>query len=80
MTISVLGRFHAFYLAKELQGHGCLERLITSYPVFETVKYGIDRERICSLVINEILNRGWLKAPAMLKRRYNAQYLVHELF
>ena len=80
VTISVLGRFHAFYLAKELQGHGCLERLITSYPVFETVKYGIDRERICSLVINEILNRGWLKAPAMLKRRYNAQYLVHELF
>jgi len=80
VTLSLMGRFWAFYLAKELQSHGCLERLITSYPVFETVKYGIDRERICSLVINEILNRGWLKAPAMLKRRYNAQYLVHELF
>jgi glycosyltransferase involved in cell wall biosynthesis len=80
VTISLMGRFWAFYLAKELQSYGCLERLITSYPVFETVKYGIDRERICSLVINEILNRGWLKAPAMLKRRYNAQYLVHELF
>ena len=80
VTLSVLGRFWAFYLAKELQRHGCLERLITSYPKFETVKYGVPRERICSLVVNEILNRGWLKAPAMLKRRYNAQYLVHELF
>lgn len=80
VTLSLMGRFWAFYLAKELQSHGFLERLITSYPVFETVKYGIDRERICSLVINEILNRGWLKAPAMLKRHYNAQYLVHELF
>jgi glycosyltransferase involved in cell wall biosynthesis len=80
VTLSVMGRFWAFYLAKELQRHGCLELLITSYPVFETVKYGIDRERICSLVINEILNRGWLKAPTLLKRRYNAQYLVHELF
>ncbi|MGA7576863.1 MAG: glycosyltransferase family 4 protein [Desulfobaccales bacterium] len=80
VTLSLMGRFWAFYLAKELQSRGCLERLITSYPVFETVKYGIDRERICSLVINEILNRGWVKAPAMLKRHYNAQYLVHELF
>jgi len=80
VTLSVLGRFWAFYLARELQRHGCLERLITSYPKFETVKYGVPRERICSLVFNEILNRGWLKAPGMLKRRYNAQYLVHELF
>ncbi len=80
VTLSLMGRFWAFDLARELQSHGFLERLITSYPVFETVKYGIDRERICSLVVNEILNRGWLKAPAVLKRHYNAQYLVHELF
>jgi glycosyltransferase involved in cell wall biosynthesis len=80
VTLSLMGRFWAFYLAKELERHGCLERLITSYPKFETVKYGVPRERICSLVSNEILNRAWLKAPARLKRHYNAQYLVHELF
>lgn len=80
VTISLMGRFHAFHLARELARHGHLERLITSYPVFETVKYGVPRERICSLISNEILNRGWLKAPLWLKEHYNAQYLVHELF
>lgn len=80
VTLSLMGRFWAFYLAHELQRHGCLERLITSYPAFETVKYGIDRERICSLVIHEIFNRGWRKAPSRVKAHYNAQYLIHELF
>jgi glycosyltransferase involved in cell wall biosynthesis len=80
VTISLMGRFHAFYLAHELERHGHLERLITSYPVFETVKYGVPRERICPLIVNEILNRGWLKAPKFLKAHYNAQYLLHELF
>ena len=80
VTISLLGRFHAFYLAHELERHGHLERLITSYPVFETVKYGVPRERICSLIFNEMVNRSWLKAPDWIKARYNAQYLVHEFF
>ena len=49
VTVSVKGRFHAFDLARELQRLSGLCRLITSYPVFETVKYGIDRDRIRSL-------------------------------
>ncbi|MCX5892042.1 MAG: glycosyltransferase family 4 protein [Deltaproteobacteria bacterium] len=61
VTISVMGRFHAFYLAHELQRRGHLERLITSYPKFE-------------------MNRGWRRAPNLVKARYNAQYLIHELF
>lgn len=80
VTISLMGRFHAFYLAHELERRGCLERLITSYPVFETVKYGVSREYICSLLVHEILNRGWRRAPNFLKGHYNAQYLLHELF
>ena len=80
VTISVMGRFHAFNLAHELERHGHLERLITSYPVFETVKYGVPRERICSLIFNEILNRGWRQAPKFLKVHCNPQYLLHELF
>ena len=80
VTISLLGRFWAFDLARELARRGYLERLITSYPVFETVKYGVPRERICSLIVHEFLNRGWLKAPNFLRARFNAQYAIHELF
>ncbi len=80
VTISLMGRFWAFDLARELERHGYLERLITSYPVFETVKYGVRREHICSLILNEILNRGWRQAPDWVKARYNAQYLLHEFF
>ena len=80
VTISLMGRFWAFDLAQELERHGYLERLITSYPVFETVKYGVRREHICALILNEILNRGWRQAPDWVKARYNAQYLLHEFF
>jgi glycosyltransferase involved in cell wall biosynthesis len=80
VTISLMGRFWAFDLAREMERRGCLERLITSYPAFETVKYGIPRERICSLLVHEILNRGWRKAPPFLRAHYNAQFLIHELF
>ena len=79
VTISLMGRFHAFNLAHELERQGHLERLITSYPRFETMKYGVSREHICSLLLNEILNRGWRQAPDLVKAHYNAQYLLHEL-
>ncbi len=80
VTISLMGRFWAFDLARELERHGYLERLITTYPVFETVKYGVRREHICALILNEILNRGWRQAPDWVKAHYNAQYLLHEFF
>jgi glycosyltransferase involved in cell wall biosynthesis len=80
VTISLMGRFYAFYLAHELARQGCLERLITSYPVFETVKYGVPRKCIRSLIVHEILNRGWRRAPQLLKAHYNPQYVIHELF
>ena len=34
MKISIIvgGRFHAFNLAQQLNNHGCLNQLITSYP------------------------------------------------
>lgn len=70
-TISVMGRFHAFYLARALQDAGCLEKLLTSYPVFETVKYGVDRGRIRSLLIHELAARLWRKLPGPLRRLHN---------
>ncbi|MDA1310977.1 MAG: hypothetical protein O2985_15410 [Proteobacteria bacterium] len=73
-TISVLGRFHAFYLARSLQDAGYLDRLITSYPVFETVKYGVDPAHIRSLLIHELAARAWRKLPAPLRRLHDITY------
>ncbi|MFB6212410.1 MAG: glycosyltransferase family 1 protein, partial [Candidatus Magasanikbacteria bacterium] len=58
VTISVGGRFHAFNLAHQLTKRGHLQNLITSYPKFETVKYGVPKSKIDSILIKEILERG----------------------
>lgn len=76
-TISVLGRFHAFYLARALQDSGCLDQLITSYPEFETVKYGVQREHIKSLLVHELAARFWRKLPASLRSLHD---ITHQNF
>ncbi len=80
ITISVPGRFHLFNLAQQLFKGDCLKLLITSYPKFEVVKYGIPKEKIKSIIIKEILERGWRKLPRILKDFYNPQYLLIEIF
>ena len=80
VTISVGGRFHAFYLAQQLLKRGYLNQLITSYPKFEVVKYGIPKNKIGSVVIKEVIGRGWEKSPLFLKKIFNPQYLIHELY
>jgi glycosyltransferase involved in cell wall biosynthesis len=79
VTVSVRGRFHAFYLARELQRHGYLHRIITSYPVFETVKYGVERDKIKSLYVHEV-DRLWRKAPRRIQGFFNPQWVVSEAF
>jgi glycosyltransferase involved in cell wall biosynthesis len=79
VTVSVRGRLHAFYLARELQRHGYLHRLITSYPVFETVKYGVERDKIKSLFVHEA-QRVWRKAPRRIQGFFNPQWVVSEAF
>ena len=79
-TISVLGRFHLFYLAKQLQDHNCLGRLITSYPKFEAARYGLDRRNIVSLVLHEIHNRAWRQLNKFTEPVFNPQYMIFELF
>lgn len=76
-TISVLGRFHAFYLARSLQDAGCLDHLITSYPAFETVKYGVRREHIRSLLVHELAARFWRKLPPSLREMHD---ITHQNF
>jgi len=80
ITISVGGRFHAFNLAQQLFKRGHLQKLITSYPKFEVAKYGIPKEKIKSIIIKEIIERGWRKLPYFLRNIYNPQYLIHEIF
>jgi glycosyltransferase involved in cell wall biosynthesis len=80
ITISVLGRFHLFYLAKQLQDHNFLARLITSYPKFEAVKYGINPENIKSLLSHEIHNRGWRQLSRITESLFNPQYMIFELY
>jgi glycosyltransferase involved in cell wall biosynthesis len=57
-----------------------LTQLITSYPKFVVRKYGIPDDKVTSIVIKEILYRGWQKLPGFLKNAYNFQYLIHEIF
>jgi glycosyltransferase involved in cell wall biosynthesis len=78
VTVSVSGRFHAFYLAEQLFKRDSLSRLITSYPKFEVVKYGIPAHFIESLVFHEAGARIWSKLP--LKDHINAQFWFHQQF
>lgn len=77
VAISVLGRFHAFNLARQLQQRNVLAQLLTSYPTFEVVKYGVRAELVSSFVWLEALRRVWWKTP--LNSRWNAQYFFHSV-
>ncbi len=65
IIVSVWGRFHAFDLARELQQCNALSALITSYPRFVVERYGVDRSRIWSRPISEVICRLGQKAPAL---------------
>jgi len=80
VTISVGGRFHAFYLAQQLYRRGYLGSLITSYPKFEVVKYGIPKDKISTVIIKEVIARLWSLFPSSLTKFYNPQYAISEIF
>jgi glycosyltransferase involved in cell wall biosynthesis len=80
ITISVLGRFWLFYLAKQLQNHNFLSKLITSYPKFEAARYGINPDNVDSLLFHEIHNRAWRKISRYTESFFNPQYMIFELF
>lgn len=79
VTISVKGRFHAFNLARELQARGHLHRLITTYPTFEAGKYGIERNKIRSHPVLEVIDRAYRRLPGWMRSKYNGQYVMAEL-
>jgi glycosyltransferase involved in cell wall biosynthesis len=80
VAVSVGGKFHMFNLAQQLEKNGCLKQFITSYPKFEVVKYGIPRAKTNSIIIKELIERGWRKLPRVIKNLYNPQYFIHEVY
>lgn len=69
VSISISGRFHAFDLAWQLQQHGFLRTLITSYPKFKVREWHIDPARIQTVITHELLCRGWRKLASRLHLR-----------
>jgi glycosyltransferase involved in cell wall biosynthesis len=74
--VSVKGRFHAFDLARELHRLGHLERLITSYPAFEAVQFGVPADRVDALVAHEAIGRIWARLPAGLRAPADSRLFV----
>jgi glycosyltransferase involved in cell wall biosynthesis len=63
MNISIIvgGRFHAFNLAEQLNKNNNLKQLITTYPkYFINKNYGIDKKKIQSILLKEIVQRTFL--------------------
>jgi glycosyltransferase involved in cell wall biosynthesis len=72
VNISVVGRFHAFDLAKQLQRNNVLNLLNTTYPKFIVKRWGIDKAKIRSNYFLEFLNRFVYKyVPTFLKSKIN---------
>lgn len=80
VNVAVLGRFHAFNLAQQLQKRGYLSQLITTYPSNKASEFGIDDHAIKSLLYLEVLLRGWNKLPSWLKGDRNLQLFWLEWF
>lgn len=57
VLVSVIGRFHAFDLAYQLQKRDYLYLLNTTFPKFVAKKWGIDKDRIFTNVHLAILSR-----------------------
>ncbi len=71
VNIAVVGRFHAFNLAKQLQNKKVLNKLITTYPKFITNRWGIKKSKIISEVFLEFLRRYKNKIPFISSIKLN---------
>ena len=80
VCVSVLGRFIAFDLARELHKHDSLARLITSYPKFAAKRFGVPAHLTKSVISSEVIRRGWPHLPNSLTRNFNPQNFMCEHF
>lgn len=68
-NIAVVGRFHAFDLARELEKQGLLNRLMSTYPRSVTRRWGIPESKISGEPILEVLRRFGHKVPLVRPSR-----------
>ena len=76
VLISVHGKFHAFYLARELQERGSLEKIITSYPRYRVREDGLDKDRVVSFPIKVILQKIYGYFPHFISEEKMSWYLA----
>ena len=57
VLVSVVGRYHAFDLAKQFQNNDFLYKLNTTYPKFIASRWGIANNKICSNILLEFFSR-----------------------
>ena len=80
VSIIVGGRFHAFNLAEELEKKNELYQLVTSYPKFYFKnKFKIDKNKIKSFYLKEIISRSLSKID-FLHKRFNLDNVVVNYF
>jgi len=80
ITVSVNGRFHAFDLAAQLGKRGLLGKLITSYPKYKVSEWGIPKEKIISIIDQEIMMRAWRTLSNQFKLKLDLNYFFNERF
>jgi len=61
VNISVIGRFHAFDLAKQLKKYNILNKLITTYPKFKVREWELENSEIISELYFELIKRATKK-------------------
>jgi len=71
--------FHAVYLVREFQRHGCLSWPVTSYPLCEPDSYVLDRDEIKSLFVHEA-NRLWSNTLGLIQGFFDPRWGVAEIF
>lgn len=86
VLISLVGRFHAFDLAYQMQKRGVLSKIVTTYPKYYVKKWGIRSNNIASSPILELINRIKNKIPfisnqisSLLIKRMHATKAINNL-
>lgn len=73
VVTSCRGRFHIFDQARELARHGVLHSLIADYPVGYAERFGIPRGKVRSLLLQGVLNHGYVKARRYIPAKWQDQ-------
>jgi len=81
MKISIIvgGKFHAFNLAEQINKKKYLQQIITSYPESYLKKYGVNKNKIYSIILKEMLLKIFNKIN-FLNHIFDYNYLLCEYF